>query len=124
SFFIVTENLMEEDHINSVINTLTQHTDTRYQTWVYSTDDPLEEFLIAVPLLKRSITLTSLADPYNSFQQASFIEPLSMRQLIIQLNEPGYDVKIPYVTMKDDWKTQKGTEKSVKMTGVAVISPH
>ncbi|SOC41013.1 Ger(x)C family spore germination protein [Ureibacillus acetophenoni] len=124
SFFIVTEDLMKKDHINSIINTFTQHTDTRYQTLVYCTDEPLEEFLLALPLLKRSITLTKLADPYNSFEQASYIEPLSMRQLIIQLNEPSYDVKIPYVTMNKDWKTQKGPDESVEISGVGVIAPN
>ena len=123
SFFIVTEDLMKKGHINSVINTFTQHTDTRYQTWVYCTDESLSEFLIVVPLLKRSITLTSLADPYNSFEQESFIEPLSLRELIIQLNEPSYDVKIPYVTLKKEWKTQKGSETSVQTSGVGILAP-
>ncbi|HWL23233.1 MAG TPA: Ger(x)C family spore germination protein [Ureibacillus sp.] len=123
TFFIVTDNVMKKDHIDSVLNTLTQHTDTRYQTWVFCTDEPLEEFLLAVPLLKRSITLTSLSDPKNSFVQESYIEPISMRELIIQINEPSYDVKIPYVTMKKDWETEKGPDQSVNMSGVGIISP-
>ena len=124
SFFIVTENVLRKDNLDSVVNTLTQHTDTRYQTWVYCTDEKLDELLQAVPLLQRAITLTSLADPYNSFIQESFIEPMSMRKLIIQINEPGYEVKIPYVTMNKGWETSKGPEASVEMSGVGVVSPN
>ncbi|CAM5214366.1 Ger(X)C family germination protein OS=Ureibacillus acetophenoni OX=614649 GN=SAMN05877842_10961 PE=3 SV=1 [Ureibacillus acetophenoni] len=124
SFFIVTENVLRKDNLDSVFNTLTQHTDTRYQTWVYCTDDKLDELLQAVPLLKRAITLTSLSDPYNSFIQESFIEPMSMRKFIIQINEPSYDVKIPYVTLNKDWKTSKGPDTSVEMSGVGVVSPN
>lgn len=47
-----------------------------------------------------------------------------MRQLIIQLNEPSYDVKIPYVKMNKNWKTQKGPDQSVETDGIGVIAPN
>ncbi|RUL54011.1 Ger(x)C family spore germination protein [Lysinibacillus antri] len=122
SFIVLSEEALKNNRINSLLNLLTRYRETRYQTWVYCTDEPLNEFLKIVPLLKRSITLSKLADPLNSYEQESFIEPMNLRQLLIQINEPSYEAKIPYVKLKDDWETQKGSNKSVKVAGVGIIS--
>lgn len=115
---------MKENRLNSVINALTRFPDTRYLTWIYSTDEPLSEFLTVTPLLKRSITLTRLADPQNSYEKESFIEPMNVRRLLIDLNEPGHEVNIPYVRLKEGWQTQKEPDKSIETAGVGIITPH
>ncbi|MFC7687162.1 Ger(x)C family spore germination protein [Ureibacillus sp. GCM10028918] len=122
SFLILSENSLKENRLNSVINDITRFIDTRYNTWVYSTDEPLAEFLTTVPLLKRSITLTRLADPLNSFKLESFIEPVTVRSLIISLNDPPNAVNIPYVRLKDDWKNQKNPSKSIETAGFGILS--
>ena len=124
SFLILKDAAMKEDRLNSVINALTRFPDTRYLTWIYSTDEPLSEFLTVTPLLKRSITLTRLADPQNSYEKESFIEPINVRRLLIDLNEPGHEVNIPYVRLKEGWQTQKEPDKSIETAGVGIITPH
>lgn len=123
SFFVLSEEAMKDGRINSVINTLTQFSDMRYQTWVYCTDENLEDILLAVPLLKRAITLTTLADPYNTFDQTSYLEPVNVRKLIIRLNEPSHNVAIPYVKMNKNWKSQQGEDESVEVAGVGIVTP-
>lgn len=123
TFIVLSEEVMKDGRINSIVNTITQHHDMRYQTWIYCTDEPLEEFLIVAPLLKRSITLTALADPYNSFEQVSYLEPVNLRKLIIRLNEPNHEVSIPYVTLKKGWKTQKEENMSVEIAGAGILTP-
>ncbi|MDN4492677.1 Ger(x)C family spore germination protein [Ureibacillus aquaedulcis] len=122
TFLIFSENSLKENRATPVINELTRFIDTRYQTWIYSTDEPLSEFLTTVPLLRRSITLSRLADPLNSFKQQSFIDPVTIRELIISLNDPPYAVNLPYVRLKDDWKNQKNPSKSVETAGVGMLS--
>lgn len=122
SFLILSENALKDNRLNSVINDITRFIDTRYNTWVYSTDEPLSEFLTTVPLLRRSITLTRLADPLNSYKQQSFIEPVTVRTLIISLNEPPKTINIPYVRLKDDWKNQKDPSKSIETAGVGILT--
>lgn len=123
TFIVLSEEVMKDGRINSIVNTITQHHDMRYQTWIYCADEPLEEFLIVAPLLKRSITLTALADPYNTFEQVSYLEPVSLRKLIIRLNEPNHEVSIPYVTLKKGWKTQKEENMSVEIAGAGILTP-
>ena len=116
------EEAMKENHIDEVINLITRFRDTRYETWVYCTNDPVEEFLLVTPLLERSITLTKMADPLNSYEQSSFVRPISLRELIIDLNEPSNEAKIPAVTLNDDWKNEKGPSESIKFEGYGVLS--
>ncbi|QCR32401.1 Ger(x)C family spore germination protein [Lysinibacillus sp. SGAir0095] len=122
SFLILSENTLKDSRLNPVINDITRFIDTRYNTWVYSTDEPLSEFLTTVPLLRRSITLTRLADPLNSFKQQSFIEPVTVRKLIISLNDPPQVENIPYIRLKMDWDNQKKPSKSIETAGVGILS--
>lgn len=123
SFFIIGEGALKNNRINYLINDLTRFSDTRYNTWVYVTDEPLNDFLLAVPLLKRAITLTKLADPRNSHNQISYVEPLTLRKLILHLNEPSHEANIPYVRFKTGWQNQKGVDdQTVETGGAGVVS--
>ncbi|WP_400194684.1 Ger(x)C family spore germination protein [Lysinibacillus telephonicus] len=124
SFIIFSESALKQGRIDSVINTITGFSDTRYNIWLYCTDEPLDEFLLALPLLKKSITLTKIADPLNSFEQESYIEPLDIRNLIINLNEPAHEANIPYIKLKEDWKTQNEPLSSVEISGIGIITPN
>ncbi|SOC15901.1 Ger(x)C family germination protein [Ureibacillus xyleni] len=121
-FIVFSDEVLKEKRLDPVINMITRFRDTRYQTWVYSTDKSIEDFLLVTPLLKRSITLTKLADPLNSYDQASFVKPITLRQLIIELNEPNHEARMPAIKLKEDWKTQKGPDKSVEFEGYGVVS--
>ncbi|MEL4024949.1 Ger(x)C family spore germination protein [Lysinibacillus endophyticus] len=119
---VFSEEAMKENRLDPLVNMITGFRDTRYQLWVYCTDEPIDEFLIVAPLLDRSITLTKMADPLNSYEQASFVKPMTLRQMIIELNEPSNQARIPFVKLKDDWVNQKGTSSSIKFEGYGVLS--
>jgi len=123
SFIVFGQDALKDNRLNAMINDVTRYSDTRYNTWVYTTKEPLKDLLIALPLLKRSITLTKLADPLNSFEQQSYVEPINIRKLILHLNEPGYEVNIPFVEFKSGWMNQKGMEdQTIEIGGVGIIS--
>lgn len=124
SYLVFTEELLKEPgKLSEVLNALTRFIDIRYQTWVYATDEPLEQFFIESPILRKPITLTKLANPLNSYEQDSFIEPLDMRELIIQFNEPNHLARIPYVSMRENWQTEQGPGSSVHIIGMALVTP-
>lgn len=123
TFIVFSDKALKEGRMNSVVNTITRYPDTRYNIWVYCTDEPLDQFLLAIPVLKAGISLTKVANPLNSYEQESFIEPIDIRRLIIQLNEPGHDANIPYIKLKTDWQTQEGTQSSIEIKGVGVVTP-
>lgn len=120
---IFSEDLLKSGNMNEILNSFTRYIDTRYQTWIYATDKPIEEFFLETPILKKSITLTKLANPLNTYEQNSFIEPVNIRKLIIQLNEPNHLAKIPYITIKEVWNTEKGFDPAFVIEGVALITP-
>lgn len=122
SLLIFSEEALKKERVNSVLNTLTRYTDTRYNIWVYCTDQPLDQFFITVPVLNKGISLTVIGDPRNSYEQESFIDPIDVRRLIIALDEPGHDANIPYISLKKDWQTQDGVESTIKINGVGVVT--
>lgn len=122
SFLVLGEGALNSEQLNTILDLFTRFSDTRYTAWVYSTDDDIKDILMTVPALERAITLTKLSDPHNSYSQASFIDPVSIRHVILGLHEPSYVVKIPYVKMSKDWETEKGPDNITEIAGVGVVS--
>ncbi len=122
SFIVFSRSAMEEGQVNNVVNFLNSYRETRYEIWMYGTDEKVSDIMLATPVLNTALNLSSLADPLNSYQQESYVAPVSFRQYILRLNEPDYTVKIPFVKMKENWKSQKEKDKRIEYAGIAVIS--
>lgn len=123
-YLIFSEELLKNEDVNAAIDTFSRYRETRYQTWIYFTDDSVKEVLLATPIINKSLTLSKLADPKNSYSQESFVEPINLRKLIIQLNEPSHEVAVPLIVLKENWETQQsGKIKISTLSGVGVISP-
>lgn len=121
TFVVFSEEALKQGKMNGVLNLLTRFVDTRYNVWLYCTDSSITDVLLLPTLLQRSITLTKLADPNNSFEQNSYIEPINIRRIILELNEPNYEAIVPFVTINKDWKSQKGDVQSAKFDGFSII---
>jgi Ger(x)C family germination protein len=124
TYLILTEEVLKNGHANSTINTFVRYRETRYKTWVYGTKDSVKEIMLTTPILNRSMSLSKIADPMNSYAQESLIEPINFRKMIIRLNEPSHEVSIPLVSIKENWETEKETDIATSINGVAVISPN
>ncbi len=122
TFVVFSEEALKDGRANTIINSFIRYRETRYQTWVYATTEPVEEILLLNPLFNNTMTRLRLADPMSSYEQESYIEPINFRKLIIRLNEPPHEVNLPYVTMKE-WKTEKEEDKLPDFDGVAIFTP-
>jgi len=123
SYLIFSEEILKNGNANPVINAFIRYRETRYQTWVYTTSDPIKDVLLLTPIFNKAMTLSKISDPESSYKQDSLIEPIDLRELIIMLNEPSYEVKIPLITIKENWETEKELDKAASILGVGVISP-
>ncbi|MCM3316742.1 Ger(x)C family spore germination protein [Rummeliibacillus stabekisii] len=123
SYIIFSEDLLKSGEMNSFINSFMRFYNTRYQTWVYSTKEPMNDVLLVEPILNKAISLSKLSDPLNSFKQDSTIEPLKVRELILKLDEPGYEANIPSVSILENWETKKEKNAVTNINGVSVVSP-
>lgn len=120
---VFSEEALKNGRANPVINTFMRFRETRYQTWVYATNAPLEEVMLLTPQFNKALNLSKLSDPLNSYNQESYVEPINFRKLIIRLNEPGHEVNIPYVTVGENWQTAEEQDKAAEIEGVGVLAP-
>ena len=123
SYLVLSEEALKNGTMNSVIDSFLRYRETRYHIWVYSTKDPVKDVLLTTPIVNKAITLSILADPMNSYERSSYVEPVDLRMLILGLNEPSHEVAIPLVEVTENWETLEGKDKVVNLAGVGVIAP-
>lgn len=124
SYLVVSEEVMKNVELSPIIDLFIRYRETRYQIWVYITKDPVDEILLVRPVINRAITLSKLGDPENSFKQESFIDPINIRQLIIDMNEPPHEVKVPLIRIDENWKSEKESIKAPVIAGVGIATPN
>lgn len=123
SYMVVSEEVLKNAILSPVIDTFIRFRETRYTIWVYATKGSVEEVLLVKPVLNKSISLSKLSDPENSFKQESYVEPIDIRRLIIDMNEPGYEAIIPVVTVTENLRSNKESLEVIDINGVAVVTP-
>lgn len=124
AFVVLSEDALKNGRASMLINTFVRFHETRYNSWVYSTKDDVQKVMLTTPIINKAISLSKLADPLNSYEQNSFIEPMDFRKLLIDLNEPSHETKIPMVSIYHQWETTKQKDTSNQIHGVAIISPN
>ena len=121
SYVIFSENLAKENKIRPIVNSFIRYRELRYTTWAYVTDTPLEEMMLTTPIINKSITLSKLSDPLSSYDQSSRVLPIHFRELMIQLDEPSHEAKIPFVQVSESWSTDTGPDTVHTFSGISVI---
>lgn len=124
SYLVVSEEVMKNVELSPIIDLFIRYRETRYQIWVYTTKDPVDELLLVRPVINRAITLSKLGDPENSFKQESFIDPINIRQLIIDMNEPPHEVRVPLIRIDENWESMKEAIKAPVIAGVGIATPN
>lgn len=122
TYLLFSEKAMESEHAIPIIDTFLRFRETRYHIWVYCTQDPIEEVLLVSPILEKSPTATKLSNPKNTSRQESFVEPVNLRQLVIGLNEPNHEMKVPFISINQDWETAKESRTETVFAGVGILS--
>ncbi|MGX9135816.1 Ger(x)C family spore germination protein [Rummeliibacillus sp. JY-2-4R] len=123
SYIVFSEEAIKSGKMNSFVNSFIRFLNTRYQTWVYSTQESVKDVMLVTPILNKAISLSKLSDPLNSYRQDSAIEPMSIRKLILRLDEPSHEVNVPLVTLTQNWETIKGKNPTTNINGVSVVTP-
>lgn len=123
SYIVFSEDALVAGAVNPVVDTFIRFRDTRYEVQLYGTDDSVKNVLLTIPIINTAITLSKLGDPRSSFVQNSFIHPTTMRTLIIGLDEPGHDMTIPYVTIKENWESVDQKSQVTDLAGFGILTP-
>lgn len=123
NYLVFSKEALDQGRFGPVIDNFIRYLETRYKIWIYSTTDPINEVLLSSPVNNISLTLSKLANPKNSFEQESFIQPVDIRRLIIGLNEPGYETTIPYVSVIKNAENVESEDTSIMLKGIGIVSP-
>lgn len=122
AYLVVSEEVLKQNKITPIIDSFIRYRETRYQIWIYATKDPVQDVLLVRPVINKALTLSKLGDPENSFEQESFIYPVDLRELIIALDEPGYEAGIPLIKVEENWQSMKEKIKAPLLSGIGVIT--
>lgn len=120
-YVIFSENIAKENKVETIVDSFIRYRELRYTTWAYMTSSPLDEILLITPIINKSITLSKLSDPLSSYNQSSRIEPIQFRELMIQLNEPNHEAKIPLVDISDNWSKEDGPNHVYTFKGISIL---
>lgn len=120
-FVILSQNLAKENKVEPIVNSFIRYRELRYTTWVYVTNTSLEEILLTSPIINKSLTLSKLSVPLNSYNQSSRIRPIYLRELMIQLHEPSHEVKIPFIEVAENWAKEDEPDSVYSISGYSII---
>ncbi|MEK4091533.1 Ger(x)C family spore germination protein [Viridibacillus sp. FSL H8-0110] len=123
TFIIFSEEALKDGRANPIIDNFLRYRETRYQIWMYGTNDPIKDLLLTTPIINKSLILSKLGDPENSYEQESFIKPINFRELIIGLNEPNHEMAIPFISVNKHWETEQNETNTISLSGVGLLSP-
>lgn len=124
TFILITERALKAGKLKEVLDLIDRFSQTRYRIRIAVTKDHenLTGLLEVTPIFESSAIFTKLTDLSNTYQQNSFVRPLSIRELIIMFDEPGYNAIIPTVKLnKKSWQMDQKSYPMVEMEGVALV---
>ncbi|MFB7157900.1 Ger(x)C family spore germination protein [Lysinibacillus sp. NPDC056232] len=123
TYLIFTEEALKHEEVISVFDTFSRFRETRYQINVHFTQDSLEEILLITPILNKPLIDSKLSHPLNIRKLEVFTEPVSLRNLVIGLNEPSHEVSLPLVSIDENWETTKEhPSKETTIKGIGILS--
>lgn len=123
SFVVFTEEALKHKALNDTIDLFDRYREIRYRIWMFSTKGDVKQLLLSSPMLGISTALTRIAEPRSGYSQSSILKPINMRELIMQLDEPGYNGVIPTVNIaKNIWQSDEKKRAAIKADGVALIT--
>lgn len=122
TYIIFSEEAMKDRNTVPIIDSVLRYRETRYQIWTYCTQDPIKDILLVTPILNKPLTTSKLSNPLNAEDKETFVKPVDFRNLVIGLNEPSYEIGIPYVTISKNWGTKDRQEQETAFIGIGVLS--
>ncbi|MGG3889925.1 Ger(x)C family spore germination protein [Metabacillus fastidiosus] len=124
SYIILSDQLLKEKGIEPVIDLWSRYPETRYKIYFYTGDNLLKQAITIKPILDVSKSLNWLADPENIFQQSSTVPIMTLRDIIIGLNEPGHTIVIPNIFIQKDLKELTEESRIAGGHGVTLYNSH
>lgn len=123
NYIFLTKNAINQNGLQDVTDLFDRFFTTHYRMWIYITDASLGDILTTEPPLEMSTYFSRIANPEEAFEQASYIQPLDMREVIVAHNEPPYEINIPFVSLnKSGWKKNRDSQEVGIINGISIVA--
>ncbi|MGE7781383.1 Ger(x)C family spore germination protein [Peribacillus sp. NPDC097264] len=122
SFVIFSDEALNAGGFKKTVDFLDRYRETRYRIFFYMTKESVKEAMLVGPIENIPLAFSKLSDPEGNYKQSSFIPPINLRELIIEMDEPAYFVSIPRMKVTKQWSGQKEKKKDLLLDSIAVIS--
>lgn len=94
----------------------------RYTPWIFATKEPLDKVFTVTPFFNLSPLMSLLHQPQESYKQESVIAPITSREFVSDIHEPGKATLLPSLSISDrHWKKGGDPHSMLEMDGVFVL---
>ncbi|MFJ8244409.1 Ger(x)C family spore germination protein [Peribacillus asahii] len=124
SFVVLSEEAIKAGILQQAADFIDRYRETRYRMYFFATQDSLKEIMLINPIESISLAFSKFSDPDANYRQSSFIQAINLRELIIDLDEPAHQAKLPIIKLTNQWSTQDGPKKEPLIESIAVVSDH
>lgn len=118
---IVSENVLKKG-LKEIDQLRHRYPEMRYTPWFFATKEPIDQIFTVTPFFNLSPLMSLLHQPQESYKQESIIYPITSREFVSDINEPGRATFLPSLAIVDQaWKKDKKPHPMLKMDGVFVF---
>lgn len=115
---VLGENILRSD-LKDVKEVLDRYYEFRYTPWLFGTKEPIDKLFAVTPFFNLSPLMSLLHQPQEIYKQQSLIAPLSLREFVAEIREPGNAVFIPSLSLRNfDWKAGGQEKPMMDIDGV------
>ena len=119
---ILSDKLFHQEKYLEAMDILTRYGELRYTPWLFATGNNVEDILLVSPVLERSPVYSQLSDPFDVFEQSSFIPPIRLNRFFARLLEPASTLLVPFIgSVGDKWEDAKQTYDALEVKGAYFI---
>lgn len=108
--------------VQEAFDLMTRFNELRYTLWVFGTREPVQDVLLAAPILESTPIFSQIGDPDDVYKQSSFILRKRLYRVIYEMDEPSKTLLIPMLTLsRGHWSDRQEKFDSLRVGGVAIL---
>lgn len=118
---VVSENVLKKG-LKEIDELRHRYYEMRYTPWFFGTTEPIDQIFAVTPFFNLSPLMSLLHQPQESYKQESVIAPITSREFVSDIHEPGKATLLPSLSISDrHWKKGGDPHSMLEMDGVFVL---
>lgn len=118
---VYSENVIKKG-IEPILDLQSRYYEMRYTPWVFGTNAPIEDLMATTSFFNFSPAMSLLHQPQENYKQNSTIQPLTAREFIANLREPGKTSLLPSLGINTKkWYSDHTGRTMMDINGVYVF---